>query len=47
MRSPLTRPAEVMVTLTCEVAGRILCIETDAGLIIRRIGDTTTKMEDA
>ena len=34
---------------TCEVAGRILCIQTDAGIIIRRIddGDTSTKMEDA
>ena len=33
----------------CEVAGRILCIETDAGLIIRRIDDseTSTKTEDA
>ena len=34
---------------TCESAGRILCIQTDVGLIIRRIddSDTSTKTEDA
>ena len=34
---------------TCESAGRILCIQTDDGLMIRPIddGDTSTKTEDA